>query len=120
MVAITFEPTAISDAAVAGRPRLAAVPDLPAWNPLTVLGYAVAALLLAVAIGYLAFSPVPGDPSEVHVSDDTYVAVPGDSMWSIAQDSAPAGTASAYVERLVAANGTSLVEPGQVVVLPTT
>lgn len=123
MVAITFEPTAISeptpafDRAGAGR-RLAAVPDLPARSPVTMLGYLVAAAVLVVALGYLALSPVPGDPTDVDVSDTAYVARPGDSMWSIALDVAPAGTASAYVERLVAVNGTSVVEPGQSVVLP--
>lgn len=118
MVAITFEPAPLTDGAVR-RPRLSVVAEPQRRRPAAVVGYVVAAAILAVAFGYLALSPVPGDPSEIGVTDTAYVAEPGDTMWSIAQDVAPAGTAAAYVERLVAVNGTSVVEAGQVVVLPT-
>lgn len=48
----------------------------------------------------------------------THVVAPGESMWSIAVEHAPAGGAGGYVERLVEANGTARVSAGDVIVLP--
>ena len=47
-----------------------------------------------------------------------HVVVEGETMWSIAQDVAPAGEAATYVERLVAANGGAVIVPGQVLTVP--
>lgn len=95
----------------------------PAPGPATRLGsparlLATLALLCAVvgAIAGLAVLPATG---EVTVEPATHLVTEGETMWSIASAAAPAGETAAYVERLVAANGGSVVVPGQVLVLPT-
>lgn len=114
MVAVTLDPIARP----ARQPGLRAVASPAGRRPVSLLLGAVAAALLMVAMAYLAFAPPLAEPGTIPVADTTYVVEAGDTMWSIAQDQAPAGHAAAYVERLVAVNGTSTVDVGQVVQLP--
>lgn len=104
------------------RPDLRLVPpaaDVAApRRPLDRLLAVLAAVVLVGAAGYLLFSPTLAAPGTIPVAEAGYVAEAGDTMWSIAQDLAPAGEASSYVERLVAVNGTSTVVPGQTLQLP--
>ncbi len=106
-----------------GRPALTLVPT-GAAVPRAVAGrslgsvVAAALLLLAVlgAVGYLVTTPTvaPGTATA-----GTHLVADGETMWSIAVEHAPAGAAAGYVERLVAANGSASVAPGQELVLPT-
>lgn len=48
----------------------------------------------------------------------TYVAQPGDTLWSIAQAHHGGSSLTGYVDALVAANGGTQLQVGQVVVLP--
>ena len=73
-------------------------------------GMAVAALTLTPPM-------TPGTTGAPATLAD-HVVVEGETMWSIAQDVAPAGEAATYVERLVAANGGAVIVPGQVLTVP--
>jgi Tfp pilus assembly protein FimV len=91
----------------------------PAARPLgpglaRILVVGALALVVAFAGAVLVRTPAvaPG------ASATTHVVVDGESMWSIAVAHAPAGEAATYVERLVAANGTAVVAPGDTVVVP--
>lgn len=98
-----------------GRPGLALVPP-PAGAQRSVAGLVAGALLaLAVVLAgaYLVRTPPVAPAAEV-----THVVAEGETMWSIAVAHAPAGEAAGYVERLVAANGTATVAPGQQLTLP--
>lgn len=48
----------------------------------------------------------------------TYVVQPGDTIWSVARSLQPSGEVRGLVDRLVAANGGTSVQPGDVLVLP--
>ena len=129
MVAITAFPSAIATpgrrpAPTAG-PRLRVVPEpatAPAGAPIRrlgrIIGTVVAALVVLVAITHLVLAdPVPS-AGTIPVQDAGHVVAPGETMWSIATEVAPAGEAAAYVERLVEVNGSARVSEGQVLLLP--
>lgn len=130
MVAIaTPHPRPISPrpaVAVPDRPRLRAVPasDRARARRLRSAGSRLAAVAAAavvvVGLALLALAgPAPtAATGEVPVLDATRVVAEGETMWSIAQDVAPAGETALYAERLVEANGGGAVEAGQVLVLP--
>ena len=130
MVAITAFPTAIAAPAPrrplhrdAPRTALRSVPaPVAAGRPLAALGRGVSWLLVAtVALAALAYLVLSGPSPAVDgipVQEATHVVQPGESMWSVATEVAPAGEAAAYVERLVEVNGSASVAPGQVLVLP--
>ena len=82
-----------------------------------VLG-AVAALVVIVAAAYLVQAGPTPAAGEIPLLESTHVVAPGETMWSIASELAPAGEAASYVERLVAVNGDASVAPGQSLVLP--
>ena len=48
----------------------------------------------------------------------TYVVQPGDTLWSLAEQFRGGAGMSHYVDMLVSANGGSVVQPGQVLVMP--
>ena len=102
----------------AARPSLRLVVDEPVpawWARLAAL---VGALVVVAAALYLVQASPAAAPGEVPASGATHVVEPGDTMWSVATEVAPAGEAAAYVERLVELNGTSVVQPGDVLALP--
>ena len=104
------------------RPVLTLVPA-PSAAPRTVAGRSpgslVATVLLVLAVvlpgAYLVLTPTVA-PGAAAVG--THVVAEGETMWSIAVEHAPAGEASGYVERLVAANGSAVVVAGQELSLP--
>lgn len=120
MVAIASLPTTVTPR----RPALTVVPSRrpsaprAAGQPLRSRCLAAALALAAVlALAYLVATPAVGTGTAAPAAG-SLVAEPGDTMWSIAVEHAPAGEAAGYVEELVAANGGATVAPGQVVTLP--
>lgn len=81
----------------------------------SVVGAALLALAVVLAVGYLATTPTSSPAAGVA---GTHVVAEGETMWSIAVAHAPAGEAAGYVERLVDANGGAAVAPGQELLLP--
>lgn len=79
---------------------------------------ALAFVLVVAAALALALARMPQVDLSSTRTVGTHVVAPGDSMWSIAVEHAPAGGAGGYVERLIEANGTARVSAGDVVVLP--
>ena len=127
MVAITAFPTAIAAPsrrpAPSGRPDLQVVPARQCARPGTgVVGRMVLAALLAVvgvvAVAHLVLADPLPEAGAIPVTDGGHVVAPGETMWSIATEVAPAGEAAAYVERLVEVNGSARVVPGEVILLP--
>ena len=121
MVAIASLPTTVSPR----RPALTVVPprqpSVPrtAGRPLRSRCLAAAlAVAVALAVAYLVATPAVGTGTVTPVAG-RHLAQPGDTMWSIAVEHAPAGEAAGYVEQLVAANGGATVAAGQAVTLPT-
>ena len=122
MVAITTFPRSTAAPArrsPAPRPALRLVAGsvpAPRWSArlLALAG----ALVVVVAALYLVQAGPTAAPGQVPASDATHVVEAGDTMWSVAMEVAPAGEAATYVERLVELNGTSVVEPGDVLALP--
>lgn len=116
MVAITTAPQ------VHRRPqpaRLRSVPPLARRRPgVSWVLAALAALVVVVSAAYLVQAGPTLAAGELPLLETTHVVVPGETMWSIATEVAPAGEAATYVERLVAANGGASVTPGQTLVLP--
>lgn len=107
----------------AGRPALALVPPVGSGaatssrrSLASVVGAALLALAVVLAVGYLATTPTTSPTASV---DGTHVVAEGDTMWSVAVAHAPAGEAAGYVERLVDLNGGAAVTPGQELLLPT-
>ena len=98
----------------------------PAHLALAVAGIVVAMLLaLAIGNGALAgLAPGPAAPaaaaSSVGASSSaTQVTVrPGDTLWDIARRAQPTGDVRPLVDRLVAAYGSSPLQPGQSVAIP--
>jgi hypothetical protein len=109
------------------RPRLQAVPaperstGAVAGSAWSRVAAAVAAAVVVVGLALLALAgpATTAAGGEVPVLDATRVVAEGETMWSIAQDLAPAGETAVYAERLVEVNGGGAVEAGQVLVLPT-
>lgn len=106
----------------ASRPPLALVPaHRPAARTAagrslgSVVGAALLALAVVLALGYLASTPTAAPGAS---AAGTHVVAEGETMWSIAVEHAPAGEAAGYVERLVAANDGAAVAPGQELLLP--
>jgi hypothetical protein len=128
MVAITAFPTAIAAPAPRRSPRpvppapLRSVPTVVPPRRLAAVGrgvsWAVVALVAVVAVAYLALTGPAPAVEGIPVQDATHVVEPGETMWSVANEVAPAGEAAAYVERLVEVNGSASVAPGQVLTLP--
>ena len=117
MVAITTAPQ------VHRRPqpaRLRSVPPLArrrtgvSW----VLAAVAAFVVVVVSAAYLVQAGPTPAAGELPLLETSHVVAPGETMWSIATEVAPAGEAATYVERLVAANGGASVTPGQTLVLP--
>ncbi|MCO8126890.1 hypothetical protein NHL50_06695 [Acidimicrobiia bacterium EGI L10123] len=102
--ALRLVPPVGSDATTSSRRSLASV-----------VGAALLALAVVLAVGYLATTPTTSPAAGL---DGTHVVAEGDSMWSVAVAHAPAGEAAAYVERLVDLNGGAAVTPGQELLLP--
>lgn len=126
MVAITTPSPIRPLARPTGGRSLHAVPDAsnaaqsPAGWPLArFVGLVALVLVVVAALGYLATS-TPTTPGTVGAPAtlEAHVVAEGETMWSIAQDVAPAGEAATYVERLVSANGGAAVAPGQVLTVP--
>jgi hypothetical protein len=128
MVAITAFPSPVAVPARrrpspqgAGQAPLRSVPAAPRRRLAVGRGvsWALVALVALAAVAFLARSTPAGPMVEgIPLQDATHVVEPGDSMWSVANEVAPAGEAAAYVERLVEVNGSASVAPGQVLVLP--
>jgi Tfp pilus assembly protein FimV len=92
---------------------------------------AVAVVSLAGSVQYLSSLGVRGDPpapvdarpAELSgaaldvVEGQVYVVQPGDTLWTIAAALAPGGDLRPVVDRLRAANGDAMLEPGQRLVL---
>lgn len=109
------------------HPHLRAIPgtDSPgsqvsaAGGRASTIAIVILAGLLAVAgLVYLLTADPLAAPGTIAADDVTYTVVEGDTMWSISQELAPAGEAGQFVERLVALNGTSVVEAGQELAVP--
>ncbi|WP_436795527.1 LysM peptidoglycan-binding domain-containing protein [Actinospongicola halichondriae] len=115
MVAITTS-SPVRHLAAAPARSLHAVPDRVAIGRRSWIGTAVLVAVLALAIGLLIASPAMSAGTAATL--DPHVVVEGETMWSIAQDVAPAGEAATYVERLVEANGGASVAAGQVLTVP--
>jgi hypothetical protein len=97
----------------------------PAHLAMAVAGIVVAMLLaLAIGNGALAgLAPGPAAPAaaaSVGASPSaTQVTVrPGDTLWDIARRAQPTGDVRPLVDRLVAAYGSSPLQPGQSVAIP--
>lgn len=120
-----------------GRPHLrlvpshgiaeAAEPVEPLFSPQAVLAAIVVSLVLlvgAVAVGRGAFAGfAPDAPSAATQVTGTVgagpavVVRPGDTLWSIARDLQPTGDIRPLVDRLVAANGSTSIAPGDRITL---
>lgn len=79
------------------------------------------AVLFAVGVGAGAFSalvPTPG-AEPISASQGRVVVVePGDSVWSIARSIQPDGDVRPLVHRMVQANGSAPLQPGQEILVP--
>lgn len=123
MVAITTPSPVHRPPARPADRRLRAVPEhrpgAPWSRAARLVGVAALVALFLVSMGHLATSPamLPG-AAGAPATLDPHVVAPGETMWSIAQEIAPAGEAATYVERLVDANGGAGVEAGQVLTVP--
>lgn len=104
------------------RPRALHVVDarIPAARrPLRLFVSLVAAAAVLVAVVYLATStPTTPGATGTPATLDAHVVSEGETLWSIAQEIAPAGEAGAYVERLAVANGGASVRVGQSLTVP--
>lgn len=81
----------------------------------------VAAILLSLGIGSGAFSalvPTPGSAPAAGSAATVVVVEPGDSIWSIARQVQPSGDVRPLVHRIIQANGSSPLHPGQELVVP--
>lgn len=104
------------------------LPDQLGITPLHVV-VAVAAFValllgsLAVGSGALAsLAPAPERPvaaSAAPAATDAVVEVqPGDSIWTVARRLQPAGDVRPLVDRLLAANGATVLQPGDQLIVP--
>jgi nucleoid-associated protein YgaU len=66
-------------------------------------------------------APAPSSgaaPAGVAAGAEVVVVEPGDTLWSIARRVEPTGDVRPVVDRLVAANGSTVIVPGQELVVP--
>lgn len=105
----------------------------PGSSPVALVAFVVVALLVAavgaVAVGRGALAgfapepvgataaPAPGGVAPV-ADAEVVVVQPGDTLWSIARRLDPGGDVRPLVDRLVAANGGTALQPGQQLVVP--
>jgi LysM repeat protein len=82
---------------------------------------AVGLVGLVVVAGTLAVADAAADGSGANVPSavppSAYIVQPGDTLWSIAEVRDPQSTA-AYVDQLVAMNGTTMLQVGQQILVP--
>lgn len=114
-------------------PRYVAV--VPAWAGRPVAAHAVyvrrrlivgLVLFVAVIVAWLALSgPIAGNATGTRplspaagAQARTVVAQPGDTLWSIAARHAGDRSTAAYADELVAANGGTRIDAGQLIILP--
>lgn len=104
----------------------------PGSSPALVVGLVVVALLVAmvgaVAVGRGALAglapapvgaaPAPAAPAPGAAGAEIVVVQPGDTLWSIARRIDPSGDVRPLVDRLVAANGGTVLQPGQELIVP--
>jgi LysM domain len=73
---------------------------------------------LLASFGGRSASAAEARPVNVSAFDTTYVAQPGDSLWSIASDHRGNVDHGAYIDELVRINGDTAIVVGQAVILP--
>ena len=108
------------------RPVAVSVPATPSPAMLAgVVAAVLAAAVLALLVSHGAFaSLVPAAPGRAGAvatlpADGPSVTVEtGDTLWSIARDLQPTGDVRPLVDRLVEVNGSSVIVPGQELVVP--
>lgn len=84
-------------------------------------GAAAVAAFLALLLSSGVSGALGGDPltTPARPADGArYVVQPGDTVWSIAAEVAPSGDVRPVVDAIVAARGTSPLQPGETIVLP--
>lgn len=118
MVAITHHDIPNVRSARRQAPRARRSPAVQGSGEVLRLVVSAALLVFVGAFVALVLVAVPGDGVAPAGATQTHVVQHGESMWSIANDVAPAGEAALYVERLVEVNGSSTVVPGQSIVVP--
>lgn len=115
-----------------GHPSAAPVsaPSLTAAVGLTSRAAISAALAVLVVLVVIAAASVsqgrravasptsPGVPAAATAGPVVAVVEPGDTLWSIARELQPRGDIRPLVDRLVAANGSAVIVPGQELRLP--
>ena len=91
-------------------------------RPLRTLASFVAVVVMVLAVTYL-FTSTPTTPGATGATGTpatlgAHVVSEGETLWSIAQEIAPAGEAATYVERLADSNGGATVVVGQRLTIP--
>ncbi len=129
---LAAEPAVVADARHAAAPGSTPAPVV-ARRPASPAVYRRRRLVVAVVLGLLVsalsllggelvgrVTGTPGIPVVgASVEPTVHVVQPGDTLWSIARTVAPAGVdVRTTVDRLVAANGGSVLQVGQRLVLP--
>jgi len=129
-MAAILEPHRFPHTAAPARPDLRLIPGgLSA--PTKPRGIAPAAVVLAgvlvlalmfgaVAVGRGALAGLAPAPAAATGSPtgQSVVVEPGDTLWSIARRLQPNGDVRPLVDRLIAAQGSALIEPGDRIALP--
>lgn len=123
MVAITTQNPAHlpAHAGRAARPHALHVVDdaTPQRRPLRTLASFAAIVVMLLAVAYLAMSaPATPGATGAPATLDAHVVAEGETLWSIAQQIAPAGEAGTYVERLADSNDGATVVVGQRLTVP--
>lgn len=86
-----------------------------------VLGLAVGAVLVALALPSSVLGAGPAQPTAASLAGEaghTYVVQPGDTLWGIAQRLAPKGDPRPLVDEMAAQIGSDTVAPGEHLTLP--
>jgi nucleoid-associated protein YgaU len=111
-------------AATYRRRRALAVAAVVLAVALAIAGVRVGAWVLTAAGGVdgagaaPAAGTAPAVARAIPIGQRLVVVQPGDTMWSIARRVDPTGDPRATVDRLIEANGTVALQPGQRLVLP--